>query len=145
MKRSFAFWAFFALLMSLFSSCASVDSEPVTGSWKLRSYANLYTSSLSLTAVAPEDNYILRFDKTGIFSFTTDCNVISGEYSVKGNKMEFLNPFATEMACDNEMVERSIKSDIAVITGYRMTGDSILSLTDDRGNVMIELIRNNEK
>lgn len=141
MKRSFALTAVIGLLFSLFTSCASVDSAPVIGRWEMQSYANLFTSSLSRTAVTPEEKYVLRFDRTGIFSFTTDCNTISGEYRVKADRLEFLNPFATEMACDNEMVERSIKADIPMITGYKMPDDTTLCLTDDRGNVLIELVR----
>lgn len=144
MKRSIIVLpALCGLFTALFVSCASVDSAALIGAWKMRSYANLFTSSLSRTEVTPEEKYILRFDKTGIFSFTTDCNTVSGQYKVTGDALEFLNPFATEMACDSEVVERSIKADIPMISGYKMSGDTVLCLTDNRGNVLIELVRDN--
>lgn len=44
--------------------------------------------------------FTLTFKKEGTFSATTDCNSMSGTYSIKGNKISFGQMASTMMYCD---------------------------------------------
>ena len=65
----------------------------------------------------------------------------SGQYSASGSDLEFINPAATEMACEHEMVERSIGSTLPAIVSFDLRPDSTLQLKARQGNVLIELTR----
>lgn len=143
MKKNILFWASLLIISVIYISCSSAMQNSLVSQWEITSYANPFGSSLSLTTVSAGEKYTLQFDSDGVFSFTTDCNVISGRYSVKKNQLRFINPAATEMACDKEIVERCIKSSLPIIVSYDLPNDSTLRLLGSQGNALIELVKIN--
>lgn len=143
MKRNFpvGVLAGVGLFMALASSCASGGRNELVGEWNIKAYANPFMSSVNLTQVPAGETYTVRFDESGLFTITTDCNTISGQYSASGSDLEFINPAATEMACEHEMVERSIGSTLPSIVSFDLRPDSTLQLKARQGNVLIELTR----
>lgn len=82
------------------------------------------------------------------------CRWIKPEYSIvppiaipspavlkKQNALKFSDISFTELACDNMIVERSIVYNLPCIKSYEITDDSILVLKDDKGHILMELIR----
>lgn len=142
MRQFIYSFAFFACLY-VFVACSSGNDTHLAGMWKVESYADPFKATLGATFVEPDAIYILRLNDTGLFSFTTDCNTISGEYSVKGRDLQFENLSATELACDKEILERSIKSQLPMVVSYDLPNDSTLCLLGRQGNVLVRLIRVN--
>ena len=139
MKKFFALIATTVICLLNIVSCTS--EHPLIGEWAVINYSDPFIATNDATEVSSDENYILQFHNNGFFSFTTDCNTISGEFTLSGKEIHFLNLSATEMACDREIVERSVKSQLPMVDSYDLTNDSILSLIGKQGNVLMKLVR----
>lgn len=128
-------------LAILVGSCDSPSDNILYGRWWLEKYNCIATSSYGLTQVNKESEYILQLDNAGVFSCTTDCNTISGNYEKSKNALRFSDISFTELACDDMVVERSVASILSNIKSYKITDDSILVLKDDKGHILMELTK----
>lgn len=128
-------------LAILVGSCDSPSDNILYGRWRLEKYNCIATSSYGLTQVNKESEYILQLDNAGVFSCTTDCNTISGNYEKSKNALRFSDISFTELACDDMVVERSVASILPNIKSYKITDDSILVLKDDKGHILMELTK----
>ncbi|WP_300939132.1 META domain-containing protein [Bacteroides acidifaciens] len=128
-------------LAILVVSCDSLSDDILYGRWRLEKYNCIATSSYGLTQINKESEYILQLDNTGVFSCTTDCNTISGNFEESKNTLKFSNISFTELACDDMVVERSVASILPNIKSYKITDDSILVLKDDKGHILMELTK----
>ncbi len=128
-------------LAILVGSCDFPSDNILYGRWRLEKYNCIATSSYGLTQVNKESEYILQLDNAGVFSCTTDCNTISGNYEKSKNALRFSDISFTELACDDMVVERSVASILSNIKSYKITDDSILVLKDDKGHILMELTK----
>ena len=128
-------------LAILVGSCDSPSDDILYGRWRLEKYSCIATSSYGLTQINKESEYILQLDNTGVFSCTTDCNTISGNFEKSKNALRFSDISFTELACDDMVVERSVASILPNIKSYKITDDSILVLKDDKGHILMELTK----
>lgn len=128
-------------LAILVGSCDSPSDNILYGRWRLEKYNCIATSSYGLTQVNKESEYILQLDNAGVFSCTTDCNTISGNYEKSKNALRLSDISFTELACDDMVVERSVASILSNIKSYKITDDSILVLKDDKGHILMELTK----
>lgn len=127
-------------LAILVGSCDSPSDDILYGRWRLEKYNCIATSSYGLTQVNKESS-ILQLDNTGVFSCTTDCNTISGNFEKNKNALKFSDISFTELACDDMIVERSVAFILPNIKSYEITDDSILVLKDDKGHILMELTK----
>ena len=128
-------------LAILVGSCDSPSDNILYGRWRLEKYNCIATSSYGLTQVNKESEYILQLDNAGVFSCTTDCNTISGNFEKSKSGLRFSDISFTELACDDMVVERSVASTLSNIKSYKITDDSILVLKDDKGHILMELTK----
>lgn len=128
-------------LAILVGSCNAPSDNALYREWRLEKYNCIATSSYGLTQVNKESEYILQLDNAGVFSCTTDCNTISGNYEKSKNALRFSDISFTELACDDMVVERSVASILSNIKSYKITDDSILVLKDDKGHILMELTK----
>ncbi len=77
----------------------------------------------------------------GSFLCNTDCNTISGKYTVDDNELHFSEIIWTEMACENDIMERSLKVLIPQISTYDLLGDTLLNMYGTNGTRLISLSR----
>ena len=143
MKKSLFFLAIIVVCLLNIFSCTSVN--PLVGEWTVITYSDPFKATIGASTVSSDENYILQFNDNGFFSFTTDCNTISGEFTISGKEIRFLNLSATEMACDKEIVERSIKSLLPMVDSFDLTNDSVLCLLGQQGNVLMKLAKGHIK
>lgn len=136
-----AFTVIMLALAILVGSCDSPSDNILYGRWRLEKYNCIATSSYGLTQVNKESEYILQLDNAGVFSCTTDCNTISGNFEKSKNALRFSDISFTELACDDMVVERSVASTLSNIKSYKITDDSILVLKDDKGHILMELTK----
>lgn len=126
------------LAFASLSSCKSDTDNSFQATWIVVSYTDPFKATMAPTIVSPGEKYILRFNDDGLFSFSTDCNTVSGDYKYDGDKLQFLNMYATEMACDKEIVERCVKSQLPAVESFKLQDDSVLTLLGKDSNVLFE-------
>lgn len=109
------------------------------GEWKIKSYVPLELSSYNL--VDTEGDYRFEFDGEGSFFCGTDCNSISGIYVSEGDSLRFKNMMSTEMACDNERLERAMKQALPAVRTAELSSDSVLTMKSAGGEVLVALVK----
>ena len=70
--------------------------------------------------------YILLTDST--YSIITNCNAISGNYTLKGDSICLSDGAMTEVACDNMTTEDALRKILPYIVTVDMENDSIMRL-----------------
>lgn len=140
MKR---IYILFIAIVSLFFAigCSSSKKNDLVGRWSVKTYTDPFKTTMEATKVSPNESYTLQFHDTGIFSLTTDCNTISGEYSTDGQSLRFSNLSATELACEKEIAERSLKSQLPMVESYNFPNDTTLCLLGKQGNILVKLVK----
>ncbi len=83
--------------------------------------------------------FTLTFKSDGNFSMTTDCNSMSGKYSVKKNSIVFTQMISTLMACEDSQEQEFSKmvqdSDSFLFTNK---GELVLNIKYDSGSVIFK-------
>ena len=102
------------------------DTASLQGEWRLDSYRIDCRS----TQFDAESNYKLSFKETdNVFSLSTDCNMISGEFGITNDTIRFRNMLVTEMACDNMIVEQNMLRMLNDSTAYAVCLGDTLTFT----------------
>lgn len=110
------------------------------GQWSIRAYNPVEVSSFGL--VETGQDYRFEFDEDGSFFCGTDCNSISGSYTASGDSLRFgEDMICTTMACETEDLERAMKQALPAVRTVELTADSVLSLKEAGGNVVVKLVR----
>lgn len=109
----------------------------IYGRWQLEKYHPAETSSMKLIPVKSDKKYRLQFLETGIFSCTTDCNTISGNFVADNSLMSFQNMAWTEMACDDMSIENEMKALLPKVQRYTVTPDSLFLQNDEEQNLAV--------
>ncbi|MFC1615013.1 META domain-containing protein [Patescibacteria group bacterium] len=81
------------------------------------------------------EEFTLTFKDDGVFSATTDCNLMGGNYEVVDNQIIFEDIFATEMFCE-ESQEQDFSSMLEKVQSFFFTshGELIFDLKFDTGS-----------
>ncbi len=140
MKRIYiAFMALVSLIVAI--GCSSGKENALVGRWRVETYTDPFKATMEPTEVSQDESYTLQIHDTGIFSLTTDCNTISGEYSTDGQSIRFDNLSATELACEKEIVERSMETQLPMVEAYDFPNDTTLCLLGREGNLLVKFIK----
>ena len=137
MRKFTIFLTVVLTITSLIPACISSKLNPLIGKWRLERCVDQFSATMTPFIASDNEQFILHFHDTGFFSFTTDCNTVSGDFEVKNNELHFINPSATELACEHEIAERCIKSTLPIVDAYDMPDDSTLRLLGSQGNTLI--------
>lgn len=129
-------------LCFLLFSCEKHSSVELYGKWKIVEYKCIASSSpIGLSKVTDDDNYSLEFDNRGNVIWNTDCNLITGKYVIDGNRLAFDEITSTELACDNMLLEGSVKYILPDITTFEIKNDSVLFLKDTDNHILMGLLK----
>jgi len=98
------------ILISLFAifvltACADHKSPSIEGQWRLVSYGPPGSASNQILA-DPEIETSIEFDSDGRMSGNVGCNGFGGDYTVKGNQIEFGPVMSTMMFCEGPAGEQ---------------------------------------
>lgn len=102
-------------------------STIINGRWNIENV--VFNDSVNVRPaeeVANAANYI-EFDGESYF-IQTNCNTISGSYSLRGDSITFNDGFMTEMACDNMATEDALRRLLPTIETVDVENDSIVRL-----------------
>ncbi len=132
MKHTSLFLTIFsAAFILLLSACAAGGPSLAGTSWKLVSYG----SKTAQTAATAGVDTNLTFGADGKLGGNLGCNSMGGEYTLSGQKLTFINIYATEMACQEpQMTQESTAFQILQgETTFKVDGD-VLTITSTDGN-----------
>ena len=87
--------------------------------------------------------YILFDDST--YSVRTNCNSISGFYTIKGDSIQLGNGMMTRMACENMATEDALRRILPNIVTVDVENDSIARLNSSVASEYIVLRKATEK
>ena len=126
----------------LLLSCDKNTSAELYGKWRIMEYKCIATSApIGLSQVPDNYDYSLEFDNQGNVICNTGCNLVSGKYIVKDDNLTFPEITSTEMACDDMLVEESVKHILPVIKTFGIKNDTILFLKYSNGHTLMELTK----
>lgn len=122
---------------------AAMSAKNLLGSWQWQE-----TQYNTNKTIRPADSarFVLTFLPTGRFSATTDCNSVTGEYTVTENTLHLDNLTATEMACpDIQSQEKSFSGMLAAVEEYVFTPSGDLALSFDSARMIFSQKQDNER
>lgn len=123
-------------------SCDKNTSVGLSGKWRIVEYKCIATSApIGLSQVPDNFDYSLEFDNQGNVICNTGCNLVSGQYTVKGDELTFPEITSTEMACEDMLVEESVKHILPAIKTFEIKNDTILFLKNADGHTLMELTK----
>jgi len=126
----------------LLLSCDKNTSAGLSGKWRIVEYKCIATSApIDLSQVPENFDYSLEFDNQGNVICNTGCNLVSGQYIVKGDKLAFPEITSTEMACEDMLMEESVKHIFPVIKAFEIKNDSVLFLKDADSHILMKLTK----
>ncbi len=130
-----------SLSLTLFS-CDKHSGVELYGKWRIVEYKCIATSApIGLSQVPDNFDYSLEFDNQGNVICNTGCNLVSGQYIVKGDKLTFPEITSTEMACEDMLMEESVKHIFPVIKAFEIKNDSVLFLKDADSHILMKLTK----
>ncbi len=136
MKKSMSFWVLLLFMIgSMLAACSGSASTSLTGTWKLISYG----SPANPTPAVANVETSLTFESDGALSGSVGCNSFSGDYTVDGNTITFGAIAATEMACDEPIMEQE-SGVFKVFTNtatFKMDGNTLTILSADGNSVVV--------
>jgi len=120
------------LLLFVLSACGGRTSASVEGQWELVSY--------NQTAAFPEVETSIEF-KDGQMNGNVGCNGFGGEYTVKGDAIEFGPVMSTMMFCESVADQESaVLATFQEKTSFLIDGN-VLTITSADGSSSIVLER----
>lgn len=74
----------------------------------------------------------ITFYADSTYSIMTNCNSISGSYSISGDSLRLNDGAMTEMACDNMATEDALRKILPCIATVDVVNDSVVRLNGDQ-------------
>ena len=101
----------------------------------------------SILAPAPQDEhkFILIFNDNGKFSSTTDCNQLSGIYSIDREALSIGEINSTLMACESENKEIIYRDALEKAASYSLSGNTLTLNLSDNGTMKFIVNSNHDK
>lgn len=115
------------------------EADPSKMTLGMKSWTWIKTSYNNDTEVMPHEGkvFTVTFGSDGRFSTKTDCNSVSGKYTVKGSFISFEDMMSTMMYCEGSQESEFIKM-IGDSQNYHFTsrGELILGIKFDSGSMI---------
>lgn len=116
----------------------NAESEMI-GEWEIYTYNPVEYSSYTL--VKPQNTYRFVMNRDSTFFCSTDCNSLSGRYIVSGDSIRFDCLTSTEMACEDERVEMTMKLSLPDVRTFVLSPNAVVSLKNSSGHTIIQLAK----
>ena len=115
----------------MFVMCSNNGNIPIESNWEVE-----YICSDNKEMSPPADHQAtLAFLGDSKISGTTGCNRFFGEFSVKGENLNFDNVGSTRMMCPDMAFETAFIDAIAKTCSYTIKGEN-MTLMDNSGNIV---------
>lgn len=100
----------------------------IRGQWLIENIVFSDSDYVRPEEAAPEAKQYIVFEDDGTYCIMTNCNSISGAYTVKGDSIALGDGAMTEMACDNMATEDALRRILPRISTIDAQNDSVVRL-----------------
>lgn len=122
----------------------TVASADIRGEWILENIVKNDTVSVRPAEVVPGTTQTITFtDSTYVIQ--TNCNTISGNYTVNGDSITLDAGLMTQMACENMATEDMLREVLPSIATVEVENDSIARLNGSPASSYIVLRKSSDK
>ncbi len=115
------------------------EADPSKMTLSMNNWNWIYTLYSDNTKITPkvDKKFILTLKTDKTFSAKTDCNSVSGKYTLDGNKIAFTNMTSTLMFCEGSQ-ERDFTKALSAVESYFFTsrGELVFDLKYDSGSMV---------
>lgn len=110
----------------------------LNGQWYIENIVFNYSTNVRPDEEVPGSKQYITFAE-GAFSIITNCNAISGSYTIKGDSIHIGDGAMTEIACDNMAIEDVLRKILPTMATVDVTNDSIVRLncTDSSSYIIL--------
>lgn len=115
-----------------------VANADIVGQWDLENIVLSDSAYVRPSEATPDVRQYIVFDDS-TYSITTNCNSISGSYTLVGDSITLGDGFMTEMACDNMASEDALRQILPNIVKVYVENDSIVRLDSSKPSQYIVL------
>lgn len=105
----------------------TVTDADIRGQWYIENIVFNDSDYVRPEEAMPGVRQYISFEDSTYF-IQTNCNTISGLYTVKGDSLYFSDGAMTEMACDNMATEDALRRILPVISTIDFQNDSVVRL-----------------
>lgn len=114
------------------ASCGSVkqtatDTPDIQGKWQIENIVFSDTDYLRPAEAVPGSDQFIRFE-ADTYLIHTNCNTISGSYTLQGDSIFLGDGPMTERACDNMATEDALRRILPDIATLYLQNDTVLRL-----------------
>lgn len=102
-------------------------SIDLIGQWYIENIVFNDSTNVRPEEEVPDSKQYITFE-ADTYSIITNCNTISGAYSIKGDSIKIEDGAMTEIACDNMATEDALRKILPTIETVDVTNDSIVRL-----------------
>lgn len=120
-----------------------VDAD-IRGQWYLENIVFSDSEYVRPSEEVPGSRQYILFDDS-TYSVRTNCNSISGFYTIKGDSIQLGNGMMTRMACENMATEDALRRILPNIVTVDVENDSIARLNSSVASEYIVLRKATEK
>lgn len=105
--------------------------------WQWTGIVEASEDTTSQTAVPEPENYTIIFQADERYSIKADCNVGSGEYSIKGNNLTVSTPSLTRAYCGPDSMDMMYLSMLSNVTAFSLENGRLVLSLGGSGDEMI--------
>lgn len=121
-----------------------VADADIRGQWYLENIVFSDSEYVRPSEKVPGSRQYILFDDS-TYSVRTNCNSISGFYTIKGDSIKLGNGMMTRMACENMATEDALRRILPNIVTVDVENDSIARLNSSVASEYIVLRKATEK
>lgn len=109
-------------------SATATPAPDIQHTWQIENVVVNDTLYARPAEINPDLAQLFTFAPDSTFGITTNCNSLGGQYVQSGDSISFSNILATQMACDNEEVERLLMRILPEVCTVDSLNDSVMRL-----------------
>lgn len=115
------------------------DANLIRTPWQWKNTTMVVDGGTRVETIEPEEpsQFVVRFEEDGRMSATTDCNNVSGRYSVDGAGLTFSELTSTRMFCENSL-EEEFTDQLSRVVGFLLRDDEVQFLVGEEGIMTLE-------
>jgi len=106
----------------------AVTNADIRGQWYIENIVFSDSDYVRTDEATPGVSQYISFEEDSTYFIITNCNSISGTYTVKGDSITLADGAMTEMACDNMDTEDALRRILPSISTIEVQNDTVVRL-----------------
>ncbi|MDE6578191.1 MAG: META domain-containing protein [Muribaculaceae bacterium] len=122
----------------------NVSIKDISGQWYLENIVFNDSVNVRPSEEVPGSRQYLTFNLDSTYYIMTNCNAMSGAFTLHGDSITFSDGAMTELACDNMATEDALRKIIPHISVIDVENDSVMRLNSSVPSEYIVLLKAKE-